>query len=124
MTPAPIFCQFPTFAIVFTVFESARSALEKKFPKQSTQAIDTAAVLAGSLAGSLWSTPCEVVKCTFQVSHQWCPIFGIAVQVDALFIPSSMKRRHNSRIQAGLSQSVNQSQSGMYTKSLTLNPKP
>jgi len=41
--------QFPTFAIVFSVFEAARGILEERFPKQSKQTIDTAAVLAGRL---------------------------------------------------------------------------
>jgi len=58
--------QFPTFAIVYSTFEAARNTMEEAFPRQSKHVIDTLAMLIGSVAGSLWSTPCEVVKCTFQ----------------------------------------------------------
>ena len=63
---AALINQLPTFLIVYNVFEIAREQLEKRYPKASKISIDVAASMMGSCVGSLWSTPCEVVKCTFQ----------------------------------------------------------
>ncbi|EKX48093.1 hypothetical protein GUITHDRAFT_86163, partial [Guillardia theta CCMP2712] len=58
--------QLPTFFLVYSTFEAVRNKLEKKFPEANKVAIDVGASMVGSLVGSVWSTPCEVVKCTFQ----------------------------------------------------------
>eukprot|EP00802_Teleaulax_amphioxeia_P023503 Tamp_24090.p1 GENE.Tamp_24090~~Tamp_24090.p1 ORF type:complete len:320 (+),score=30.08 Tamp_24090:1-960(+) len=63
---ASLINQLPTFMIMYNVFEFAREKLENRFPAASKISIDVAASMAGSVVGNLWSTPCEVIKCTFQ----------------------------------------------------------
>lgn len=59
--------QLPGFLIVYKVFENVREGLERRFPHASKISIDVGASMVGSAVGNvLWSTPCEVVKCTFQ----------------------------------------------------------
>ena len=49
-----------------------RNFLESKVPKGNSAVVEASSVVAAGLVGSLWSTPCQVIKCTFQVGFISC----------------------------------------------------
>ncbi|KAJ1476571.1 mitochondrial carrier domain-containing protein [Baffinella frigidus] len=63
---ASLLSQVPSMAIMATTFGACRSMLEEKAPKMDALQVDILSIMAGTGVASLWSAPCEAVKCTFQ----------------------------------------------------------
>lgn len=64
--PAAYLNLLPSLAIFDVAFQGCRGFLDDKFPRANKLAVDVASTGVAAVVASAWSTPCEVVKCTFQ----------------------------------------------------------